>query len=293
MIKKAILLISILFICMIAGNAIIYLGLIVNDIDLKSVNLDNISDLLASGEISKLSLKTLLAINSLFTFVISAFLYIWAIKEKSFKAYFKLENEINLYDIFLCLGLLFCSLPIAAQLGIWSMNIDFPDWMSGMDDSSFSAIGAILEMNSFVDFIITFLLVSVIAGLGEELIFRGIIQNELQKLFKRSWIAIIITAIIFSAVHFQPSGFLTKFVIGLALGYVYWVSKNLWYSIFLHTLNNGLPIAFLYISQTSLDNTKMEKSQEEIPSLILILSLMVVINIIFTLHKRFNNEPKT
>jgi membrane protease YdiL (CAAX protease family) len=292
MIKKAILLISILIVCMLAGNAIIYLGLKLANVDINELNIDNLGDILSGDKVSPSYLKILLALNSIMSFVLSAFLYLWLIKERDYKKYFNLEEEVNLYNLFLCLGLLFCSLPIAAQLGIWSMNIDFPDWMAGMDEDSFGSLSALLQMNGFTDFLITFILVAVIAGLGEELVFRGIIQNELQKIFKKSWIAIIITAILFSAVHFQPSGFLTKFIIGLVLGYVYWVSKNLWYSIFLHTLNNGMPIVFLYLNNNKIPEQELSQNQESIPWLVLILSLVVSINIIFTLQKKFADEPK-
>ena len=131
-----------------------------------------------------------------------------------------------------------------------------------------------------------------IAGFSEELLFRGVIQKGLQEFFKPSWIAIIVSSIIFSAVHLQPVAFLPKMVIGLLLGYAYWISRNLWYSIALHTLNNAVPLIVLYYSGIDASELPQDNSANQISWLSILVSIALGINIIFAINKRFNG-PKT
>jgi len=73
-------------------------------------------------------------------------------------------------------------------------------------------------MNSVADLLINLLIIAVLPAIGEELLFRGVIQRELVKVMDNPHIAILLASIIFSAVHMQIQGFLPKLIIGLILG---------------------------------------------------------------------------
>ena len=59
-------------------------------------------------------------------------------------------------------------------------------------------------------------------------------------------VAIIITAILFSAIHMQFQGFLPRFALGLVLGYLFYWSGSLWLPIIAHLLNNAMAVTFAY-----------------------------------------------
>ena len=60
---------------------------------------------------------------------------------------------------------------------------------------------------------------------------------------------IILGAIVFSAIHFQFYGFVPRFVLGLLLGYLAYVSRSLWPSILLHFINNGTTVVAMFLVQ--------------------------------------------
>ena len=85
--------------------------------------------------------------------------------------------------------------------------------------------------------ILNLLLAGVLAPLVEETLFRGVIFGSLQAYFGK-WTAAVISATVFSALHFQAYGFLPRFVLGMVLVYLYDKYNSLYPSVALHALNN-------------------------------------------------------
>jgi membrane protease YdiL (CAAX protease family) len=93
----------------------------------------------------------------------------------------------------------------------------------------------------------------VAAPVAEELVFRGVIQTSLTRLFGGEsnssaigrWAAVLITAAAFAASHMQMEvAFLPPlFVLAVAFGYVYERTGNLWATIAAHAMFNSLQIA--------------------------------------------------
>jgi len=87
------------------------------------------------------------------------------------------------------------------------------------------------------DFIFSFGLLTMIA-VSEELIFRGYVLKNLMKSFNK-WIALLISAALFSIVHYSNTGipvigFVNTFLGGLVLGVAYIITRSLWLPIFFH-----------------------------------------------------------
>ncbi len=86
--------------------------------------------------------------------------------------------------------------------------------------------------------LLLFFIIFFIASLVEEVLFRGYLLNNLMTSFNK-YIALIITAVLFSAVHLA-NPYLSVLVIFnlLLIGYLFGIyyihAKNLWFSIFLH-----------------------------------------------------------
>ncbi len=95
------------------------------------------------------------------------------------------------------------------------------------------------------------LIIALLPAIFEEVCFRGGIQNILTRWFKGPWIAIIITSIIFSAVHISYYGFFVRFALGVFLGLVFYYSGSLWLNILFHFLYNGVQVTALYFATMS------------------------------------------
>lgn len=84
-------------------------------------------------------------------------------------------------------------------------------------------------------------------GLGEELLFRGLIQIDLERLFGWKW-GLVGASLLFAVMHLTwrslpELGFV--FLAGLILGFLYWKTKSLVAPIIAHGINNTVLVAVL------------------------------------------------
>jgi len=95
-------------------------------------------------------------------------------------------------------------------------------------------------------------LVALAAGLGEELLFRGVLQAQLA-LAWTGWAAVVTSSVLFGLVHLiTPAYAALAALIGAYLGWLTLSSGNLLPSILVHTLYDF--VALLYLLQRSRDS---------------------------------------
>jgi hypothetical protein len=78
-------------------------------------------------------------------------------------------------------------------------------------------------------------------GICEELFFRGMLQRQLGRLLPPLG-AIVITSLVFSAVHFQFYGFFARAALGMLLGLTAWRSGSLLPAMLGHAVFNGIMV---------------------------------------------------
>lgn len=133
----------------------------------------------------------------------------------------------------------------------WITNaVPFPaDWIQQFDlmEKRYNdRLSATVSLSSPGELLTAIVVMAILPAIGEELIFRGGLQNYLSRGTGRPWLAIIVTSILFSLAHFSFYGFLPRVVLGITLGALFHYSGRLWISIFVHFLNNALLITLLY-----------------------------------------------
>ena len=98
----------------------------------------------------------------------------------------------------------------------------------------------------------------------EEFLFRGTMQPFFTKWFGNKPVAIVVTAFIFSAIHFQFYGFIPRFLLGIYLGYLLIWGKSLWLPIIAHFMHNAASLILDFSAQKrnidleSLDPTQIK-----------------------------------
>lgn len=149
---------------------------------------------------------------------------------------------------FIAAGVLFvlAIFPVA-QTSYWlNQQLPLPMWMKDMEKSANELVKILLQMDSPAELLLNLLTVGVVAALGEELVFRGIVQQQMNKVLQNPILSIWVTAIIFSAIHMQFVGFLPRMILGAGLGYLFYWSRSLWLPILVHFLFNSLQVAAYY-----------------------------------------------
>ena len=99
--------------------------------------------------------------------------------------------------------------------------------------------------------------VGVLAPLAEEIVFRGAILRTLLDMMskKNHWVAIMISAAIFGAVHGNAAQFVNALLMGLLLGWMYYRTKSLVPGILLHWVNNT--VAYILTNLVPQSNGKL------------------------------------
>ncbi|AFM40802.1 putative metal-dependent membrane protease [Desulfosporosinus acidiphilus SJ4] len=121
----------------------------------------------------------------------------------------------------------------------WVLNIGYVIFLykQGMSPPTTDVYTKLLGQSSGVALILNLLLAGVLAPLVEETMFRGLIYGSLRT-YCGKWTAAVISAAIFSGLHFQAYGFIPRFVLGIALVYLFDKYKSLYPNVALHSLNN-------------------------------------------------------
>ena len=245
-------------------------------------NPNSIIDKLSAG-----ALRLSLLINHLFLFIIPSIVFGIYFYGKSFFKGFDLGESPYIIHIILGLLLLYVSYPLVNFAYFINTQLPLADWMRDSEKQVEETLNKILSSNSSFMIIVNILLISVMPAIGEELVFRGVIQKQLSKFFKSPHVAIWIAAAIFSGIHFQFEGFLSRVILGAILGYTYYFTKSLWVPIIIHFMNNLIPVVVFMVFKQDLTNT--DNIVNEFSWWQLILPLLGVPTLVYLFNK-FNER---
>ncbi len=211
----------------------------------------------APSTLIKLSLLS----SHIFTFIIPGLLFAFLWYKKEIWSALHLNKKVDLRNLGICILLLIIAYPAVSYSYTVNSWIPLPEWMHTQEANTMETMKKILEMNNLPGFLFSLLLVSIIPGIGEELIFRGILQKLIEKGTGKGHLAVWIASILFSSFHLQFEGFLPRMLLGLILGYSFYYTRNLWIPIILHMLNNAIPIISLYFAGDDLATLDPSESE--------------------------------
>jgi membrane protease YdiL (CAAX protease family) len=185
------------------------------------------------------------------------------------------------------------SLPLVDWLGAINREVVFPDamrdWLQKSEDDAARQIEFLLSRNTTTDLLINLVVVAVFAGVGEELLFRGVLQRLLIRIFKSPMAGIIVVAFVFSAIHFQFFGFLPRFILGIVLGLIYWYSGSLWPAIIAHFVYDAVAVIAVHFNPELLTNTEATLFTDHISWIYAVISLVLMSAIIWYMKVQSNN----
>jgi membrane protease YdiL (CAAX protease family) len=174
--------------------------------------------------------------------------------------------------------------PLVSYLGVWNSSMQLPEflgglekWMASSEASAGDIIYRFLDTDQPVLLLLNILMIAILPALGEEMLFRGILQPVFGEWLRNKHAAVLVTAFLFSAIHLQFFTFMPRFFLGLALGYLFVWGKNLWYPIAAHFANNFLSlIIFYYYRHTHPDINPLEPNADELSFVWIIPSTLVM-----------------
>jgi len=179
--------------------------------------------------------KALAFFDQLGTFLVPSVIFLFLIK--TFSLHYKSPNKNDLIKCLLyfvvLLGFAQLFLLISTYVGYDFLPIEIKSFLKEQQDFN-TKIQEGFITDSFSGFLFNIILLAIIPAVGEELFFRGIIQEICIGLFKNNSAGIIITSLIFGILHFQIDNLLSIIFASLLLGYIYNFSNNIFLTILLH-----------------------------------------------------------
>lgn len=186
-------------------------------------------------------------------FIIPSILFSYLVSGNGGK-YLKLtKRALPMTYVFAAL-IMFLAFPVINWMVMVNEAMVLPEFLAGMEEWMKQMEGdlavvteKLLQMNSYSDLAVNFLMIAIIPAIGEEMLFRGVIQRVLGKMTGSTHAGVWIAAILFSAMHMQFYGFLPRMMLGVLFGYLFVWSGSLLVPMLCHLINNGATVIVVYI----------------------------------------------
>ena len=224
--------------------------------------------------------KLIQILGSVGTFIIPAFLFSYLFAGDLF-SYYRFRDPADTVAILLTVVMMVSVIPFINYLAEINMRMEFPievidRLLRSLEGEAEKIMRAFTATRSLWGLLVNLLMIGILAAVGEELIFRGLLQRLLINLVKNVHVAIIITAILFSAFHFQFFSFLPRFVLGIVLGYLMFLGRSIWFPIIAHFVNNAMGVVYYYFnSRGSADNMLEEIGTSTMMPITALISLLL------------------
>jgi len=248
---------------------------------------------ISSGEAGRYVdvLQMLQIIQSVCLFVLPPFVYAYLVSGNISDS-LCIKVKPNIAGILLSIALLFFSVPLINYAGKLNSQIHLPDFMKEIDawmqekENFANEVSSAFMNRPASKLPINLLMIAVIPALGEELLFRAVVQQLVIRLVRNMHGGIWITSVLFGALHLQFFTFLPRIILGSLFGYLLEYSRSLWYPILVHFLNNTMAILFAYFGNFFSGMQELEKMGTEKPELpIVLLSILLTLMTLWIFRK--------
>jgi len=207
--------------------------------------------------------------------------------------YLKLDHKPTAVSLLIVGLMVYSILPFLNYLAEFNQNIVLPEafwgieqWMKEKELQAAHLTEIFLKTDSIGGLSINLFIVALIPAIGEELLFRGVLLRLLKEMTKSIHLAVIISALLFSAIHLQFYGFLPRFLLGLILGYSFIFTRNLWVPIFLHFVNNASSVIIYYLHYNGFIKISMENFGASPNPVFIIGSLLATLWLMIMLRQK-------
>lgn len=252
-----------------------------------------LSRVLANNQIGFLRISTILQDVLLFIFPAIATACVICRKPAELLS---IMSTPNLKQVILVVAILFTAVPAMELVIRWNADIHFPEVLAGfeqtarnLEDKASALVTMMLSSNtSVMGLILNILIIGVLAGFSEELLFRGCFQRLLTTGGVNPHTAIWIVAIIFSLFHFQIFGFVPRLLLGAYFGYLLLWTRSVWTPILAHVLNNSIYVVSAWTNIRNGNPADMDTTDIGNTPVMILLSIFFTAALLYLL-----SHPKT
>lgn len=226
--------------------------------------------------------------GSIISFILPALFFGYYSSPKALP-YIGVQKIISPVLIIASVALLLCIQPFIGWLGEINAQTKFGSLQKTFEEMEAlynRALQVFLQMKTFGDLLVNLFIMALLPAIGEELFFRGSLQKALLRISQKPWLAILLSSVVFSLLHGTFFKLLPIFTLGLLLGTIYHVTRNLWYTITIHFLNNALAVLSVYYADRSSILKRLASDDISVPLSGALVSFIIGVGIIYFIKRK-------
>lgn len=242
-----------------------------------------------STDLQKSAFLWMQGIVSVFGFMVPPLVFAY-LSTPRVKSYLGIKAPKNPLHIILSITLMLGAMPILLEIAGLIKNINLGSANDAAQNKIEQITEALLDIKSAGQLVQVLLVMAVIPGIGEELFFRGVLLRFGHQRAGRMVLPIIISSLIFAAVHGTPYNLVSIAIAGALLCLVYYWSGSLVTGMIAHMVYNGSQIYLSYVAKSD-ESLKALTKSNHMPPAILIAGIVVFAVSIFAFWKTRNTLP--
>lgn len=231
-------------------------------------------------------LMLLQAVNHLGTFFLPALAY-WYLVERRTWHQFNTRPVSAVAGFSLIALIVIAFMPFDGLIIEWNQNLHLPEtlapleqWIRAKEKGLEGLTKYLTTFKTIGQLVMAMVVIAVIPAIGEETLFRGVLQRNVSYWTGNVHVGIWVAAALFSAIHVQFLGFFPRMLLGALFGYLYLWSGNLWVPILAHFVNNGFTVLMVYLHQQKMTTMNIE-STESVPVLASLVSGIITVGLLY------------
>ena len=185
--------------------------------------------------------------------------------ERNTAAYLRINRSTRPLVYLITLVIMFASLPVVNWMLAVNEAMRLPQflggvehWMKATEEEASKLTEAFLNTGTTGGFLVNMLMIAILPAVGEEFLFRGLIQRLLAEWTKNIHVAIFLSALLFGAMHMQFYGIFPRMMLGVLFGYLFWWTGSIWIPVFAHFVNNASAVVAAFLANRKIIGTGYE-----------------------------------
>ena len=209
-------------------------------------------------------LKILQVLQTFSFFILPVLIAVWLWSDRPMR-WLHLDKGMSWQTACLVVAVMIILLPGINLLSWINQQMVLPDWLAEVEkwlqmreDEAMLLTERFARAENIPQLMLNLLIMALLPSIAEELCFRGTCQGLFvfgtagpsyytARLRTHTHIAVWVTAILFSTLHFQFYGFLPRLLLGALLGYMLCLSGSLYVPMLAHFTNNAFAVICFYL----------------------------------------------
>lgn len=247
------------------------------------------------GELTPARITIMTVIQDVMVFILPVIVTAMIITRRPAE-FLQVGKSPGVINVLLVVMVFLVSVPAMNYVIDWNQNLSLPEslanldaWLRVREAAATDMTNMMMGGTSVMSLVVGILTMGVLAGFSEEIFFRAGLQRLMTTSGVNIHVAVWVTAVLFSAVHFQFFGFVPRMLLGVFFGYLYVWSGSLWLPVAAHAINNTFACVSMWLSNAGYINFDINTIgvDPDVPSLPwLIMSASLTVGLIGIIYRR-------